>query len=247
MNNPIDQAAHLLSDSRQAVAFTGAGVSAESGVPTYRDQGGLWQKYDPNRYASYDYFVRDPSYYWNFFLEIRRPLLKTARPNPAHLALARLEADGWLHSVITQNIDGLHQVAGSREVRELHGSARLTRCMSCGTEYTIDEVLPETDPEIPPSCGKCGGVVRPGVVLFGESLPAAILDLATSEARTSDLLIAIGSSLTVYPAAALPEIAREAGAKIIVINVDPTPLDSVADVVFHDRAGKILPQILARM
>ncbi len=247
MNGRIDRAARFLRDARHAVALTGAGVSAESGIPTYRGEGGFWRKYDPDRYASYDYFLQDPSYYWRFFLEIRHPLLEKSRPNQAHLCLARLEADGRLVSVITQNIDGLHQAAGSKTVRELHGSARLARCMSCKTEYTIDEVLPAESAEIPPRCEGCGGVVRPGVVLFGESLPPDVLDRAIAEAQASDLLITIGSSLTVYPAAAIPEIARAGGARLIVVNVDPTPVDLVADVVFHARAGAILPQILARI
>jgi len=246
MDDPISRAADLIRASGRAVAFTGAGISAESGIPTYRGRGGLWSRHDPNKYASLDYFLHDPSCYWAFFRELR-PLLDRARPNPGHVALAELESRGALSAVITQNIDGLHQAAGSARVLELHGTARRAHCMDCGRAFTIEAVFPLLAGDLPPRCAGCGGVLRPAVVFFGEALPAGVFEEAIAEARASDLVLAVGSSLTVYPAAAVPEIARSAGARILIVNVDPTPVDPAADLLFHDEAGRILPRILAAL
>ncbi|MCK4546551.1 MAG: NAD-dependent deacylase [Candidatus Eisenbacteria sp.] len=247
MDKRVERAADLIRQARHAIAFTGSGISAESGIPTYRGAGGVWHKYDPAKYASIDYFLKDPSYWWRFFRELRGPLLQKARPNQGHLALARLEAEGHLPAVITQNIDGLHQAAGSRNVIELHGTARRTSCMDCGTAFPIDEILPILDREIPPRCPRCEGNLRPSVILFGEALPPDALEKADHETRAADLVIVVGSSLAVYPAASIPEMAKTNGAGLIIVNVDPTPMDSVADVVFHNSAGTVLPQIVARI
>jgi NAD-dependent deacetylase len=233
-----------IKNTQHIVAFTGAGISAESGIPTYRGEGGLWTKYDPNLYAHIGYFRQNPSYYWNFFKEVRYPMLKTVKPNKAHLALAELEALGHLKTVITQNIDGLHQEAGSSSVIELHGTTHKIFCMDCSEDYTMDEVVSKLEKQIPPLCSKCNGILRPAVVFFGEMLHPHTIDHSYREAEKSDFLLAVGSSLVVYPAADIPLRAKQTGAKLAIINKDSTPLDSVADYVINDAAGKVLPIIV---
>ena len=239
----IKAIASQIRDSQYAVAFTGAGISAESGVPTYRGEGGLWTKYDPNLYASVYHFHQNPSYYWNFFREVRYPQLKEVKPNNAHLALAEIEAAGNLKTVITQNIDGLHQQAGSSSVVELHGTTRIIYCLDCSRQYSMDEVFARLEIENPPLCSDCKGRLRPAVVFFGEALNPQILSQAFAEAEKCDFLLAVGSSLVVYPAAEIPLRAKQNGATLAIINKDPTPLDDMADYVIHDEAGKALPQI----
>ena len=243
----IESIASAIKNSRHAVAFTGAGISAESGVPTYRGEGGLWSKYDPNLYASIYHFHQDPSYYWNFFREVRYPQLKKVKPNKAHLALAEIEAAGKLKTVITQNIDGLHQEAGSSSVIELHGTTRVIYCLDCSQRYSMDEVFSKLEIETPPLCSACKGKLRPAVVFFGEALNPKILSQAFAEAEKCDFLIAVGSSLVVYPAAEIPLRAKQVGAALAIINKERTPLDDLADYVIHDEAGKILPQIAQRL
>lgn len=244
MPNIIEDIALAIKDSRHVVAFTGAGISSESGIPTYRGDGGLWTKYDPNLYANIDYFRQDPSYYWSFFKEVRYPMIKKVKPNPAHLALVELESTGNLKTVITQNIDGLHQEAGSSTVIELHGTTRTIYCMECTQKYSMDEASQKLATEIPPLCSKCSGILRPAVVFFGESLNPRVLEQAYQEAGACDFLIAVGSSLVVYPAADIPVRAKHGDAFFVIINKEPTPLDDMADYVIHDEAGKILTQII---
>jgi len=230
--------------SKYIVAFTGAGHSAESGIPTYRGESGLWGKYDPSIYANINYFLQDSSYYWNFFRELRYPLLMKAKPNKGHLALAELETMGKLKAVITQNIDGLHQEAGSSSVIELHGTSRIIYCMNCAQEYSLDEVFSILEEELPPPCRNCQGKLRPAVVFFGEPLAPLTLQSAYEEAEKCDFLLAIGSSLVVYPAADIPLRAKQRGAKLAIINKDPTSLDDMADYVINDEAGKTLSRII---
>jgi NAD-dependent deacetylase len=232
-----------IQNAKHIVAFTGAGISAESGIPTYRGEGGLWTKYDPSKYASISYFLQNPSYYWNFFKDVRYPILKKVKPNKAHLALFEMENAGNLKTVITQNIDGLHQETGSSSVIELHGTTRTIICMDCSKKYTIGEAFEKLAKQIPPLCTKCKGILRPDVVFFGEMLDPEILRDAYAAAASCDFLLAVGSSLVVYPAADIPLRAKQAGARLAIINIDSTPLDSVADYVINDAAGKILPQI----
>jgi NAD-dependent deacetylase len=234
-------------NAKHIVAFTGAGISAESGIPTYRGEEGLWTKYDPNLYAHIGYFRQNPSYYWNFFKDVRYPMLKTVKPNKAHLALARIEAIGNLKTVITQNIDGLHQEAGSSSVIELHGTTRVIHCMECSKEYIMDDVFVKLEKQIPPLCSKCNGILRPAVVFFGETLNSQTINQANREAEKSDLILAVGSSLVVYPAADIPLRAKQTGAKLAIINKDSTPLDTIADYVINDAAGKVLPQIVQNL
>ncbi len=244
MRDIIKVVASKIKNSKDIVVFTGAGISAESGIPTYRGDTGLWSKYDPNIYANINYFLQDPSYYWNFFREVRYPMIKKVKPNKAHLALAELETAGYLKTVITQNIDGLHQEAGSSSVIELHGTTRIIYCLNCSHEYSMDEVFSMLEVKIPPLCSECKGKLRPAVVFFGEALNPEILRLAFEEAENCDLFLAVGSSLVVYPAADIPRIAKQRGGTLALINKQKTPLDVMADYVINDEAGKILPQIV---
>jgi len=244
MHADIERVARLVGEARHIVAFTGAGISAESGIPTYRDAGGLWYKYDPNKYANIDYFLQDPSYYWQFFREVRYPLLfEEAKPNPGHLALAELEAHGPLRCVITQNIDGLHQEAGSQRVIELHGNTRIIRCLDCSKEYGAQRVYQLTETHMPPPCPDCGGLLKPAVVFFGEQLPEEAVRQAYDEAESCDLFLVVGSSLVVYPAAHIPVRAKECGARLVIVNKEPTVMDDMADAIVHEEAGTALPHI----
>jgi len=240
----VDRAAELLGAARSAVALTGAGVSAESGIPTFRGEGGLWTKYDPIKVSSIDTFLADPTGYWEVARE-RGGLALAARPNPGHEALAALESQGRLVAVITQNTDGLHQAAGSTHVVELHGSGRTVECLACGAREPRSEVQARLDVEMPPRCRNCGGtLLKPTVVFFGQAMPPAAVEEAYDLAGSADVMLVVGSSLVVYPAADVPLAAVRAGARLIVINAEPTPFDRLAEVVIHGRSGEVLPQIL---
>lgn len=230
----------LFAQSRHIVAFTGAGISAESGIPTYRGQGGMWTTYDPEKYASIYYFRADPSYFWSFFRDVRQGMVRQAQPNDAHRALAELERRGTLAAVVTQNIDGLHQRAGSRRVLELHGNTTRFYCCDCLRRSDLDEVALLLEEELVPHCAACGGVLRPDVVLFGELLPEGVFEESSAEASRCDLMLVIGSSLVVVPAADIPYQAKLSGARLAIINIDPTPMDSVADLVFHTPAVALM-------
>jgi len=243
MTGNIQAIAEDLARCRHVVAFTGAGISAESGIPTFRGRDGIWNRYDPSLYASIHGFRRDPSLYWRFFQEVRYPLLKKARPNRAHLALAEIEETGNLKAVITQNIDGLHQEAGSSVVIELHGTSRIIRCTGCPARFPMEAAHAMLETQLPPLCPKCGGVLRPAVVFFGESLDPQTLEAAWDHADACDFLLAVGSSLAVYPAADIPLRAKRRGAGLGIINAEDTPLDDTADHLIHGEAGRILPRL----
>jgi NAD-dependent protein deacetylase/lipoamidase len=230
--------------ARRGVAFTGAGVSAESGIRTYRGQDGLWKEYDPYKVASIDYFRRDPSFYWQVASRGWR-MFRQAEPNQGHLALAALEEAGHLAAVVTQNTDGLHRDAGTRRLVELHGNGRTVRCLDCGAAESRPDVQARLHRELPPRCRTCGGAhLKPDVVFFGEPLPSdAMLD-AFRLARQCDLMLVVGSSLQVYPAADVPQTAVERGAPLVIVNDEPTPLDVAATVVIRGRSGEALPEIL---
>ena len=231
----VDRAAELLGAARSAVALTGAGVSAESGIPTFRGEGGLWTKYDPIKVSSIDTFLADPTGYWEVARE-RGGLALAARPNPGHEALAALESQGRLVAVITQNTDGLHQAAGSTRVIELHGSGRIVECLECGAREPRAEVQARLDAEMPPRCRSCGrGLLKPTVVLFGEPMPLPAVD---------DALQLVTELVTNSIRHDVPLAAVRAGARLIVINAEPTPFDRLAEVVIHGRSGEVLPQIL---
>lgn len=240
----LEHAAGLVAAARRGVAFTGAGVSAESGIRTFRGQGGLWRQYDPYRTASIEYFMRDPSQYWRVAAE-RWDTYRRARPNAGHYALAALEEAGHLAAVVTQNTDGLHREAGSQRLIELHGNGGTVRCLDCGATEARAEVQGRLAVEMPPRCRTCGGIhVKPTVVFFGEALPPAAVDEALRLVRGCDLMLVVGSSLQVYPAAAMPGIAVDAGAPLIIVNDEPTPMDVIASVVLRGRSGELLPQLV---
>ena len=240
----VERAAELLSAARRGVAFTGAGASAESGIPTFRGAGGLWTKYDPVKVASIDSFMQDPTAYWMVSKE-RGGIALAARPNPGHWALVALEAAGVLVAIVTQNTDGLHQASGSRRVVEVHGSSRTVQCLDCGTRESRAVVQARLAVQMPPLCKSCGGLfLKPTVVLFGEPMPLPAMHEALALAQSADVMLVVGSSLVVHPAADIPLAAVRAGASLIIINTEPTPFDSLAEVVIHGRAGEVLPEIL---
>lgn len=243
MEGAISKLKKFVSTSDQIVAFTGAGFSAESGISTFRGAGGLWSKYDPSIYADINVFMQDSTYYWNFFRDERYPVIKKAKPNDGHYALVELETRGKLYRVITQNIDGLHQVAGQSDVIELHGNTRKVNCLNCDKTYTMDEAYKILQKELPPRCS-CGGVLKPGTILFGEPLPQVALDMAMLASKNCDMFLVLGSSLVVYPAASMPKIAKRNGATLVIINIDPTPLDDTADLVINESASKVLSALI---
>jgi NAD-dependent deacetylase len=241
----VKRAAELLSAARNGLALTGAGVSAESGIPTFRGEGGVWTKYDPVKVASIDTFLQDPAEYWRVSKE-RGGIALAARPNPGHYALAALEAAGRLAAIVTQNTDGLHQDSGCRHVIEVHGSSRTVQCLECGNREPRSEVQDRLDVEMPPRCRICGGIfLKPTVVLFGEPMPVVAIQEAFALARGADVMLVVGSSLVVHPAADIPLAAVSSGARLIVINAEPTPFDSLAEVVIHGRSGEVLPELVS--
>ena len=242
MEDRYEAIAAVILKFKHVVAFTGAGISSESGIPTYRGAGGLWTKYDPDRYANIHYFRKDPSYYWSFFRDVRYPMLNEVVPNKAHLALAEMERMGHIQTVITQNIDGLHQEAGSTSVIELHGTSRIIACTNCGEEFPMEIVFPMLDKELPPLCQECQGILRPAVIFFGEPLNPDVIGRAYEEADCCDFFLVVGSSLVVYPAADLPVTAKQRGAGLAIINKDPTPMDQLADCCDGQRSDSLDPQ-----
>jgi NAD-dependent deacetylase len=240
----IKRAAALIVNSKYVVALTGAGISTSSGIPDFRSPGsGLWEKVNPLLMASDFSFRLQPQAFYEWARPLARKLLQ-AEPNPAHRALAELEDMGLLKAVITQNVDDLHQKAGSKRVLELHGNMRQATCLRCrkvvSTQGMIERFL---EGEEIPNCS-CGGVLKPNVVLIGEQLPRWVLLEAWGEAERCDLMLVLGSSLEIAPAAEIPFVALRCGARAIVVNYQPTPLDSQADVVIYKDVADVLPQII---
>jgi NAD-dependent deacetylase len=239
----IEQAAELIAHARHAIAFTGAGHSTASGIPDFRSPGsGLWEQHNPMLVASIWGFRLNPRTFYNWIQPMARTMLE-AEPNSGHVALAQLEQKGYIKSVITQNIDNLHQKAGSKHVLELHGHLRTATCIRCYGEVPVDAdleyaILNGTVPRC-----DCGGVLKPNVILFGEQLPIRVLNEAMDEARRCDLILIAGSSLEVTPAADIPLLAVNRGAKAIIINLQPTGFDPHADVVLHGDLTDALPRI----
>jgi len=220
--------------------LTGAGVSAESGVPTFRGAGGLWKQHRAESLATPEAFARDPKLVWEWY-DWRRGTLAKVQPNPGHYALVELEKRAPGFTLITQNVDGLHELAGTRNVLRVHGSIWSVRCLACGVERE-DRRTPL--PEIPPRC-ECGGMLRPGVVWFGEALPSAVWRKAEAAARAADLFLVIGTSAIVYPAAGLAQIAKASGARVVEINVAATALSEEIDESLRGPSGELLPLLLA--
>jgi NAD-dependent deacetylase len=231
--------AELIVERQPCVVLSGAGVSTESGIPDFRSASGIWAQYDPMEYATIDAFRRSPEKVWNFYSE-RLGVLTEAEPNPAHVALAELERRGLVEAVITQNVDRLHEQAGSVNVLEVHGSLRTSSCLDCGHRESFDRVL-ELLPV--PQCERCGSVLKPDVVMFGELLPEAELDRAFEAARQAALFLVVGSSLEVYPVAGLPGEALAAGAALAIVNKSATPYDSRADLKIDAPAGSTLSAV----
>jgi len=248
MHEEIERAAHILRNARHAIALTGAGISTPSGIPDFRSPGsGLWERVNPIEVATIYAFRENPLRFFNWI----RPLaatIRTARPNPAHFAMARLEAAGVLHTIITQNIDGLHQKAGSTHVAEVHGHVREAVCMDCyhivPAEAFQEQVMADG---CVPHCERCGGVLKPNVTLFGEALPAQALIIATQATRRCDVLLIAGSSLEVSPAADLPDLALANRARLIIVNLSHTHMDTWADVLIRGDVADVLPQIADRL
>ena len=245
----IEQATRLIQNAKNLVAFTGAGISTDSGIPDFRSDTGLWKQtdVDPLEVASLFGFRRNPQAFYDWVKPLANTILM-AKPNPSHIALADLEAQGILTAIITQNIDILHTRAGNKTIYELHGHMRETTCIRC---YKVFDGLPILEQFLldgrVPHCEHCGGVLKPNVILFGEQLPVRELRDAQQSAKQCDVMLIIGSSLEIAPANQLPVIAKRNNAKIIIINLDETHLDHMADVVIHARSSLVLPQILAHL
>ncbi len=246
MNEKIEKAIKLWKEAKKALIFTGAGMSTASGIPDFRGKNGLWKKVDPIKMVSIEAFQTNPSQFYKFYME-RLSMLNNALPNEGHKIIAELEEKGYVVGVVTQNIDDLHRKAGSKNVYEVHGSVRTATCVKCGDKITKEELIQliESSVDMVPRCKKegCNGIYKIDVVLFGEMLPPDVWERAMDLARQVPLTVALGSSLTVYPAAYIPRITKENGGKLIIVNADPTPLDHMADVVINDDIVSTLKEI----
>ena len=246
MTDPVDQAVSWLLASRKTVALTGAGVSTESGIPDFRSPGGLWTRFDPMEYATLGAFRRNPEKVWKLFEELQS--LLDAKPNPGHFALAELEAAGGLAGIITQNIDGLHQAAGSRTVVEYHGSPRTLHCLECGAAYQASDL---DRLGMPPRCnlqrnGKvCGAILKPDVVLYDEAIPLEAVRGAETLLEGAELMLVIGTSCETYPAAALPYQLQARGGRVVEINKEPARALSPG-ISITGAFSEIMPEIVAR-
>jgi len=240
---PLIKAARALASAKHAIAFTGAGISAESGIPTFRGSGkdSLWSKFKPEELATPEAFERNPKRVWEWYVW-RMNLIRKAKPNPGHEALAKLEALGVIKAVVTQNVDGLHQRAGSRHVIELHGSIWRVKCSN--PACTFKASISEPPKEIPPKCPACGHYLRPDVVWFGEPLPQDAWGEAVRLAEVSDTILVVGTSGAVYPAAYIPLIIKEGGGTVIEVNVVESSITPYADVFLKGKAGEVLPKLL---
>jgi NAD-dependent protein deacetylase/lipoamidase len=231
--------ADLIREQQPCVVLTGAGVSTESGIPDFRSPTGLWAQIDPLEYGSIEAFRADPLKVWSFY-KPRVAMLTEAEPNAAHLALAELEQLGFVEAVVTQNIDLLHERAGSREVVEVHGSIRSATCPACGEREPLERVLELLAEADAPACAACGEILKPDVVFFGELLPAGAIERASQLARAAALLLVVGSALEVYPVAGLPEETLAAGGQLAIVNKSPTPYDGRAALRIDGSAGEVL-------
>lgn len=237
----VERLADLMRERQPCVVLTGAGISTESGIPDFRSAEGIWARYDPFEVGHVDALRRDPSRVWEFYA-LRLGTLAQAEPNDGHRALAELERRGWIQAVVTQNVDGLHRRAGSREVVEVHGSLREAGCIACGVRVPMAKavaLLPL------PACPECGEILKPGIVMFGELLPVVAIERAQQLAAEAGLLLVIGSSLEVHPVAALPGETLAAGGAVAIINRGGTPWDSRAELVLDAGAGRTLSALAA--
>jgi NAD-dependent deacetylase len=239
----VERLAELFPEHRPCVVLTGAGISTESGIPDFRSAEGIWARYDPFEVAHIDALRRDPVRVWEFYAR-RLEALAKAEPNDGHRAIAELEERGWIRAVVTQNVDGLHQRAGSREVVEVHGSLREAECSGCALRVPMADAIAS----LPlPACPECGEVLKPGVVMFGELLPVEAIEQAQQLAAEAGLLLVVGSSLEVHPVAALPGEALAAGGALAIVNRGETPWNSRAELVLDAEAGETLRRLASAL
>jgi len=244
MDELIKKAAADLSEAKMVTALTGAGISVESGIPPFRGKGGLWEKYDPMEVAHIDAFLQDPAKVWNLLFKDMKEVLDKAAPSDSHKGLAKLEEFGILKTIITQNVDGLHQMAGNTDVIEFHGNMSWQRCMECDAHFKTSRVEIS---EIPPRCD-CGGILRPNAVLFGEMIPQEALWRSRQAATDCDVMLVMGTSAVVQPAALMPVVAKESGAKVIEINPERTPLTGeISDYLILGTAGDVTNGIIEEL
>ena len=246
METLAEQVADLIVKSKRLVVFTGAGVSTESGIPDFRGKDGIWTKMDPDDFTIQRFVARPEVRKMQWKLLAEGGLVKDVKPNAAHYAIAELEKLGKLDCIVTQNIDNLHQLAGNSPeiVFELHGNMQFVRCLGCRRRWPMAEILARLAVVELPECEHCKGILKPDAVFFGESLPQVVLSEAARRAARCDLCIVIGSTLVVYPAAQIPEYACDAGAKLVIINIGATPMDSKATVRIEGMAGETMTKIL---
>ena len=247
MSHSLDELARLLRDAKYAVVLTGAGISTESGVPDFRSAGGLWERYDPMKVASMDMFMSDPAQFWEFHRP-RFDMVAAVAPNSAHDAVAELQRRGIVKALITQNIDGLHRRAGSKDVIEVHGSLGSGRCLRCDFRPSVDELLARADgaDDGVPRCN-CGFQLKSDVVLFGEMLPIEQIEAAFAHAEAADVMLVIGSSLLVAPVSNLPGLVLANGGALAILTEGETPYDARATVRLHTKAAETMPQVLAAL
>jgi NAD-dependent deacetylase len=234
-----DELLNVLQEARSICVLTGAGISAESGVPTFRGAEGLWKKFRPEELANFDAFIRNPQLVWEWY-SYRRQLIETVTPNQGHIALARIEQGVDDFTLVTQNVDNLHRRAGSKRILELHGNIMQSYCIECGAKEDHPDFSGENKI---PRCKICGGLVRPAVVWFGEMLPRDVFEEAEQAAKRCSLFMCVGTSAIVYPAASLPMIAKQAGAYTIEVNIERTEQSRIFDESLVGKAGDILPSI----
>jgi NAD-dependent deacetylase len=249
--NEAERVAQWIVASKKVVVFAGAGLSTESGIPDFRSPGGVWDKYDPEDFYFHNFVANETSRlkYWAMSTEMYEPI-KKAQPNQAHLAIVELEKLGKLDCIITQNVDGLHHKAGNSEAKiiELHGNSTFVACLSCGKRYDRDDIQERLKKGGgAPRCDTCGGLLKPATISFGQAMPERETQEAYDRSSACDLFVVIGSSLVVQPAASMPVVAKRNGAKLVIINRDPTPYDDMADIVIHGSAGSTMAAILAQV
>jgi len=235
----LKEVAEAIKNAKIVVALTGAGISTESGIPDFRSKDGLWSKFNIDEYGHIDNIISNPAKVWKMLRSLINDLRK-AEPNPAHIALAKMEEMGYLHAIITQNVDSLHQRAGSKNVIEFHGNFREAICLQCRKIYPIEYALEQGIPRC-----ECGGLLKPNAVFFGEPIEKDILIKSFGYAENCDVMLVVGTSAMVYPAAQLPAMAKQNGAMIVEINKEPSMIAGLADYSFYGKAGEILPKLVS--
>ncbi len=250
LDTKIAAAAGMILASKRLVVFTGAGISTESGIPDFRGPGGIWTRFDPDDFTIQKFLSSRETRRKQWKILIEGDLFSSVKPNRAHHAIAQLEDMGRLDCVITQNIDNLHQKAGNSpdKVFELHGNMQWIRCLDCDERYSVEQIrgILKEGVEVP-ECEKCHGILKPDVVFFGEMLPPDVLNAATNHSMRCDLFLVVGSSLVVHPASLMPAYAKDAGARLIIVNIGDTPYDSRADILIDGKAGEVMSKMVEKV